>query len=216
MDWCCIEALKCVEQELGFDLGSLDLEAITRIMLRWVLRLAYHLWVCVFLVIKYEIMLRLEWYDLRTQMPILVMFMLKVPCKMISNVYTSCWMYMMHYRIELDEFGVKNAKFALQTRGNSLLAKYFANSEIFPDETRHWRIGSDFPIFQLAYGLVWGPVVSSDTFLAMFFNVKTPKHHRINAHYIERFLNQKLWTILTYTSRMAQESLSMFIQVAIN
>jgi len=39
-------------------------------------------------------------------------------------------MYMMHCRTELDEFGVKNAESALQTRRNSLLAKYFANSEI--------------------------------------------------------------------------------------
>jgi len=55
---------------------------------------------------------------------------------MIITIYISCWMYMMHCRIDLIEFWVKIAKSTLQTRRNSLLAKYFANSDIPQDETR--------------------------------------------------------------------------------
>jgi len=55
---------------------------------------------------------------------ILVDYMLKLPCIMIITVYICCWMYMVHSRIRLDEFWVKNAKFALQTRRNLPLVNW--------------------------------------------------------------------------------------------
>ena len=62
---------------------------------------------------------------------------------------------MMHCRIELVEFWVKNAKSALQTRRNLLLAKYFASSKIphmklaisemlMPLPTSLWLVGSSW------------------------------------------------------------------------
>jgi hypothetical protein len=44
---------------------------------------------------------------------------------MFINDYICCWMFMVLCRIKLDEFWVKIANFAPQTRRNSLLAKYF-------------------------------------------------------------------------------------------
>jgi hypothetical protein len=45
-------------------------------------------------------------------LPNLVMYMLKLPCNMFIDVNICCWMYMVHCRIELDEFWVKIAKSA--------------------------------------------------------------------------------------------------------
>jgi len=75
---------------------------------------------------------------------------------MISNVYISCWMYMMHCRIELVEFWVKNAKSALQTRRNSLLAKWFANSEIPQMKFANGEMVLPLPTSQLLVGSSWG------------------------------------------------------------
>jgi hypothetical protein len=73
-----------------------------------------------------------------------------------------CWMYMVHCKIELDEFLVKIAKSAPQTRRNSLLAKYFANSEIFQNFPRCISLIAKLSAlanFLLACWLILGPVV---------------------------------------------------------
>jgi len=75
---------------------------------------------------------------------------------------------MRHCRTDLDEFGVKNAKSALQTQRNSLFAKYFANSKIPQDETRQWRNVFALANFSFACWLILGPVVQSEAFLVMF------------------------------------------------
>jgi len=66
---------------------------------------------------------------------------------MIITVYICCWMYMVHCRIELDEFWVRNAKSALQTWRNLLLAKFpqmkLAIGELgLPSQFSNWLVDS--------------------------------------------------------------------------
>jgi len=73
--------------------------------------------------------------------------------------------------------GVKIQVLHFRTRRNSLLAKYFANSEILQMKLAIGEMGLTSSFCQLACGLVRGSVESCDTFIAMFSNYKTPKHH---------------------------------------
>jgi len=51
--------------------------------------------------------------------------------------YMDCWMYIKPCMIEIGGFGVKTQIFASHDRNISLLAKYFANSEIAQNPARH-------------------------------------------------------------------------------
>jgi hypothetical protein len=75
---------------------------------------------------------------------------------------------MVHCRIEFDEFWVKIANFVSQTRRKSLLAKYFANSEILQTEHAPGSLietSSGPANMLLACWLLVGSVVHSEAFL---------------------------------------------------
>jgi hypothetical protein len=106
---------------------------------------------------------------------------------MFINVYTCCWMFMVHCRIELDEFWVKNCKICT-TRRNSLLAKYFANSKILQTTAHNISLLAQLAAVAnmlLACWLILGPMVHSEAFLSSFYNLITPKQHLSNAHNIK-------------------------------
>jgi hypothetical protein len=95
---------------------------------------------------------------------------------------------MVHCRIELDEFWVKIAKSAPHIRRNSLLAKYFANSEILQSLAQKKSPLAKLAVVAnmlLACWLIVGPVVHSEAFLSSFYNFITPKQHLGNAHNIK-------------------------------
>jgi hypothetical protein len=96
-------------------------------------------------------------------------------------------MFIVHCMIDLDEFWVKIANFVPQTRRKSLLAKYFANSEILQIGTQKKSLIAKFSgraSMLLAYWSIPGSVVHSEVFLSSFYNFVTPKQHLGNAHNI--------------------------------
>jgi hypothetical protein len=85
-------------------------------------------------------------------------------------------------------FGSKIANSAPQTRRNSLLAKYFANSEILQKPAQKISLIAKQSVpasMLLACGLTIGPVVQSEAFLLPFYNFITPKQRLGNAHNIK-------------------------------
>jgi hypothetical protein len=92
---------------------------------------------------------------------------------MFINASISCWMFMVHCRIEFDEFWVKIAKSAPQTRRNSLLAHVAISDILCPAN------------MLLACWLNAGSVVRFEDFLSSFYNFITPKQHLSNAHNIK-------------------------------
>jgi hypothetical protein len=107
---------------------------------------------------------------------------------MFINVLICCWMIMVHCRIKLDEFWVKIANFVPQTRRKSLLAKYFANSEILQTAAQILSLLaqlSGMANMLLACWSILGLVVHSRAFLSSFYNFVTPKQHLNNAHNIK-------------------------------
>jgi hypothetical protein len=80
------------------------------------------------------------------------------------------------------------ANFTPQTRSKSLLAKYFANSEIL--QTAAQKITpsakvSGWANMLLACWPILGSEVRSEAFHSMFYNFITPRQHLGNAHNIK-------------------------------
>jgi hypothetical protein len=107
---------------------------------------------------------------------------------MFIIVSICCWIYMVYCRIDLDKFWVKIAKYAPHTRRNSLLAKYFANSEILQSLSQKKSLLAKVAvvaIMLMACWLIVGLVVHSEAFLSSFYNFITPKQHLGNAYNIK-------------------------------
>jgi hypothetical protein len=115
---------------------------------------------------------------------------------MFINVYICCWMIMVHCRIKLNKFWVKIGNLVPQTRRTTLLAKFYANSEILQAGHAPGALiaqASDLANMILACWPILGSVVHSEDFLSTFYNFITPKQHLGNAHNIKRFLKRKSW-----------------------
>ena len=97
-------------------------------------------------------------------------------------------MIMVHCRIKLNKFWVKNWKFGTTDPKSYAISEIYANSEIHrmshaPAELLAQLSG----LGQLALAC-WpssGSVVHSEAFLSMFYNYLTPKQHLSNAHNIK-------------------------------
>jgi hypothetical protein len=121
---------------------------------------------------------------------------------MFINVSICCWMCMVYCRINLDEFWVKIAKSAPQTRRNSLLAQFSLIAKLprrnsllaqfsliaqFSEPAQKKLANSEILCFGLilACWSILGSVVHSIAFLSSFYNFVTPKQHLGNAHNIK-------------------------------
>jgi hypothetical protein len=85
-------------------------------------------------------------------------------------------------------FGSKMQNFTPQTRRNSLLAKYFANSEILQSLAQKKSLLAKVAVvvvMLLACWLIVGSMVHSEAFISSFYNFITPKQRLGNAHNIK-------------------------------
>jgi hypothetical protein len=111
---------------------------------------------------------------------------------MFDIVFICCWMFWCIAGTIRMSFGSKIANFAPQARRNSLLAKYFANSEILQTGAQKKSLLAKFSgraNMLLACWSILGSVVHYEAFLSTFYNFITPKQHLGNAYNIKRFLN---------------------------
>jgi hypothetical protein len=111
-------------------------------------------------------------------LPNLVDYMIKLPWNMFIIVSICCWMFWCIVESNWTSFGSKIANSAPQTRRNSLLAKYFANSKILQKPAQKILLKAKLSVLAsmlLACWLNVGPVVHSEAFLSSFYNFITPK-----------------------------------------
>jgi hypothetical protein len=115
-------------------------------------------------------------------------YLLKLPWNMLIIVSICCWMFWCIAGTIWMSFGSKIVNFTPHARRNSLLAKYFANSEILQTDAQKKSLlatSSDLANLILACWLNVGSVVHSEAFLSMFYNFITLKQHIGNAYNIK-------------------------------
>lgn len=97
-------------------------------------------------------------------------------------------MLMVHCRINLDEFWVKNCRFGTTDPKNHAISENFANSEILQAGHAPGALiaqASNLVNVLLACWPILGPAVHSEAFLSSYYNFITPKQHLSNAHNIK-------------------------------